>query len=172
MTDEVQEMIAPVQAALPPVPQEVLEVAMGLAQVWGTLDETAARKYIAPDFVDHESTPGIATGPEGYLSTARYMRGAFSDARWQADDFLGYGDKFAIRVTFSGRHTGDFLGFAPTGNEVRVQHLHFYRVAGGQAVEHWGARDELTLLRQIGAVTTSHPNPAHAGWEVTTRTRA
>ncbi|HEX6754710.1 MAG TPA: ester cyclase, partial [Mycobacteriales bacterium] len=75
---------------------------------------------------------------------------------------LASGDKFAVVVEFSGRHTGDFLGVAPTGAEVRVRHLHFYRVAGGQAVEHWGARDELTLLRQIGAFTPSAPTPADA----------
>jgi len=167
MPDEVQEMLAPVQeqaeVSPPQVSQEVLEVAIGVARVFGELDEEAARKYIAPDFIDHEASPGVAGGPDGYLSTARYMRSAFSEARWQADDFLAVGDKFAVRVTFSGRHTGDFLGIPPTGKEIKVQHLHFYRVANGQAAEHWGARDELTLLRQIGVFAPEHATPADAG---------
>jgi predicted ester cyclase len=149
--------------APPPVPPAVIEVAIGIARVFGELDEEAAAKYIAADFIDHEASDGVAGGPAGYLRTARYMRSAFSDARWQADDFIAVGDKFAIRVTFSGRHTGEFLGIAPTGKEINVQHLHFYRIAGGQAVEHWGARDELTLLRQIGAFAPEHPTPADAG---------
>lgn len=169
---EVQEMLAPVQEqaqqAPPPVSPEVIEVAIGLARVFGELDEEAAYKYVAADFVDHEASPGVAGGPAGYLSTARYMRSAFSEARWQADDFIAVGDKFAVRVTFSGRHTGDFLGVPPTGNEVNVQHLHFYRIANGQAAEHWGARDELTLLRQIGVFTPVHATPADAGWAVHT----
>ncbi|MFC0435592.1 ester cyclase [Kutzneria buriramensis] len=145
------------------IPPQTIEVALGLARVFAELDEEAALKYVAEDFVDHEASAGVGGGPLGYLATARYMRGAFSDATWQPDDFFAAGDKFAVRMTFSGRHTGDFLGIPPTGREVRVQHLHFYRIAGGQAVEHWGARDELSLLRQIGVFTPEVPTPADAG---------
>jgi predicted ester cyclase len=162
---EVNEMLSPIadQAAATPPADEILYVAIGVARVFGELDEEAARTYIAPDFIDHEASPGVAGGPEGYLSTARYMRSAFSEARWQVDDFISQGDKFACRVTFSGKHTGNFMGIEPTGREVSVQHLHFYRVADGQAKEHWGARDELTLLRQLGVFTPEHATPADAG---------
>lgn len=166
---EAEAMLAPVADQIAEAPAAGLEtlmnVAIGVAKVFGELDEEAARTYIAPDFVDHEASPGMAGGPDGYLSTARYMRKAFSEARWQVDDFMvahTY-DKFACRVTFSGVHTGDFLGIPPTGREVELQHLHFYRVENGQAKEHWGARDELTLLRQIGAFTPVHATPADAG---------
>jgi predicted ester cyclase len=162
MADEVTEMLAPVQAPPPGASQELVEVAIGIAKVFGELDEEAARKYVAKDFVDHEASPGVGGGPEGYLATARYMRRAFSEARWQVDEFIAENDKFACRVTFSGRHTGDFLGVPPTGKQVQVQHLHFYRIADGQAVEHWGARDELTLLRQIGVFTPENRTPADA----------
>ncbi len=162
MIDEVGEMLSSVQAPPPGATPELVEVAIGIAKVFGELDDEAARKYVAPDFVDHEASPGVGGGPEGYLATARYMRRAFSEARWQVDEFIAEGDKFACRVTFSGRHTGDFLGVAPTGRQVRVQHLHFYRIADGKAVEHWGARDELTLLRQIGVFTPEHRTPADA----------
>ncbi|MEV4092055.1 ester cyclase [Streptosporangium saharense] len=163
MPDEVEKMLAPLAEAPPTATEEIIEIAIGIARVFGELDEEAAQRYIAPDFVDHEASPGVAGGPEGYLTTARYMRNAFSEATWQVDDFISEGDKFACRVTFSGKHTGDFLGLAPTGAEVKVQHLHFYRVADGKAVEHWGARDELTLLRQIGQFTPEYANPADAG---------
>lgn len=164
---EVDQMLAPVaeqfDAAQPAVAPGLFEVALGVARVFGELDEEAAHRYIAPDFVDHEASPGVATGPAGYLSTARYMRSAFSEARWQADDFVAAGDKFAVRVTFTGVHTGNFLGIEPTGKPVKVQHLHFYRVQDGKAAEHWGARDELSLLRQIGLFAPQHATPADAG---------
>lgn len=163
---EVTEMLATVADQVetaPPANETILHVAIGVARVFGELDEEAARTYIAPDFIDHEASDGVAGGPEGYLSTARYMRSAFSEARWQVDDFISEGDKFACRVTFSGKHTGEFMGIQPTGREVSVQHLHFYRVADGQAQEHWGARDELTLLRQLGVFNPEHATPADAG---------
>ena len=142
-----------VAASAVQAPPETMEVALAVAQIFATLDEEAARRYIATDFVDHESSsPEIGAGPEGYLATARYMRAAFSDAQWRPLEFMAAGDRFSTVVEFTGRHTGDFLGLPPSGNPVRIRHLHFYRVAGGQAVEHWGARDELTLLRQIGVL--------------------
>jgi predicted ester cyclase len=162
---EVNEMLSTVadQVAAAPPEEEIINVAIGVARVFGELDEEAARTFIAPDFIDHEASTGVAGGPEGYVSTARYMRSAFSEARWQVDDFISQGDKFACRVTFSGKHTGEFMGIQPTGREVSVQHLHFYRVADGQAKEHWGARDELTLLRQLAVFTPEHATPADAG---------
>lgn len=146
-------------AALP----EIVRIAIGVGRAFATLDEEMARTYIAEDFIDHEASPGVGGGPDGYLATARYMHSAFSDAQWRPDDMFFSEDKFVVRITFSGVQTGDFLGVAPTGNRVEVQHLHFYRVSGGQAVEHWGARDELTLLRQIDVFTPVHPTPADAG---------
>jgi predicted ester cyclase len=155
------EVAAAVQAAAPPA--ELVEVALGVARVFAALDEEAARKYIAAEFVDHESSSAeIGSGPDGYLATARYMRAAFSDATWRPLDFVASGDRFAVVVEFSGRHTGDFLGVAPTGNQISVRHLHFYRVANGQAVEHWGARDELALLRQLGVFSPTALTPADA----------
>jgi predicted ester cyclase len=152
------------QAPETQVPAETFEVALAVAKIFATLDAEAAQKYIAPDFVDHESSsPEIGSGPAGYLATARYMREAFSEAQWRPVEFFAAGDKFATVVEFTGRHTGDFLGLPPSGKEIRVRHLHFYRVANGQAVEHWGARDELSLMRQIGVLPeTSAATPADA----------
>ena len=98
----------------PEIPPETAEVALAVAKIFATLDAEAAQKYIAPDFVDHESSsPEIGSGPDGYLATAGYMRAAFSDAQWRPLEFFARGDKFAVVVEFSGRHTGDFLGSPP-----------------------------------------------------------
>jgi predicted ester cyclase len=140
-----------------------LEIALGLGKAFNEGDEEAARKYVAPNFVDHEAPPGSPGGPEGYLATARYMRGVFTDATWHPEDFFASGDRFAVRLTFSGKQTGEFLGVPPSGRPISVQHLHMYRIANGQVVEHWGGRDDLTLLVQIGAMTVPSANPVTAG---------
>ena len=33
-----------------------------------------------------------------------------------------------------------------------AEHIHIYRVADGKLAEHWVVRDDLTMLRQLGAV--------------------
>lgn len=145
------------------VPSNIRDVAMGVGIVFTTLDEEAARKYIHPDFVDHEASEGVGGGPAGYLATARYMNNAFSEASWMPLSIFATEDKYAMAMTFSGRHTGEFLGIQPTGKRVEVRHLHFFRVKDGQAIEHWGARDELTLLAQLGVFNPKDANPADAG---------
>lgn len=153
----------PIQKMMAEVPAEIRDVAMGVGMVFTTLDKAAAEKYIHPDFVDHEASEGIGGGPEGYLATARYMNDAFSDATWMPLTILATDDKYAMAMEFSGVHTGDFLGIRPTGKKVSIRHLHFFRVKDGKAIEHWGARDELTLLAQIGVFNPEIANPADAG---------
>lgn len=140
-----------------------IEIALGLGRVFNEGDEEAARKYVAPDFVDHEAPPGSPGGPEGYLATARYMRSVFSDASWHPEDFFATGDRFAVRLTFSGRQTGEFLGVPATGKTISVQHLHLYRVENGQVAEHWGGRDDLALLIQLGVLAPPQATPVTAG---------
>jgi predicted ester cyclase len=153
----------PIQKLMVEVPAEIRDVMMGVGMVFSSLDKTAAEKYIHPDFVDHEASEGIGGGPEGYLATARYMNNAFSDAVWMPLVAFATGDKYAMAMEFSGVHTGEFLGVQPTGKKVNVRHLHFFRVQDGKAIEHWGARDELTLLAQIGIFNPEMANPADAG---------
>lgn len=145
------------------VSPEIREAAMGVGEVFRSLDRKMAEKYVHPDFVDHEASEGVGGGPEGYLATARYMNSAFSDANWKPLMIVANGDKWAVTMEFSGVHTGDFLGIPPTGKNVHIRHLHFFRMQDRKVIEHWGARDELTLLTQIGVFNPTVPTPADAG---------
>ncbi len=51
---------------------------------------------------------------------------------------------------FTGTHTGEFLGVAPTGKTVTWSHTDFLRFAGAKVVERWVSADTLTLFQQIG----------------------
>lgn len=163
---EWQDRIEQMMAAVPP---ELLEVALGVGRVFTTLDPDVARQYIHPNFVDHEASEGVGGGPEGYLATARYMNQAFTDATWMPEQIFASGDRYAMSLKFSGVHSGDFMGVPGTGRRVNVSHLHFFRVEDGMAIEHWGARDELTLLAQIGVFNPKYATPADAGAQLAGR---
>jgi predicted ester cyclase len=68
------------------------------------------------------------------------------------DDLLTEGDKVVARMTFSGRHTGEFFGVAATDREVCFTGIVWFRIAEGKIVEHWGEFDALALLQQLGVV--------------------
>jgi hypothetical protein len=35
--------------------------------------------------------------------------------------------------------------------------MHLFRAEGDRLAEHWGVRDELTVLQQVGAILTAPP---------------
>jgi SnoaL-like polyketide cyclase len=42
-----------------------------------------------------------------------------------------------------------WLASIPEPARFSVEHVHIYRVADGRLAEHWVARDDLTMLRQL-----------------------
>jgi len=38
----------------------------------------------------------------------------------------------------------------PTRRAIRQAHMHFVRFRDGKAIEHWGLRDDVGMMRQIG----------------------
>ena len=41
----------------------------------------------------------------------------------------------------------------PSGQSYAVAHVHIYRVVDGKIREHWAMRNDLGMLRQLGAIT-------------------
>jgi predicted ester cyclase len=56
-------------------------------------------------------------------------------------------------MTWTGTHSGDFLGRAPSGRRVSVTSIGIDRVVDGKIVEGWGELDMLGLYQQIGVIT-------------------
>ena len=67
------------------------------------------------------------------------------------------GDIVAGRLSMSGTHQGPLMGMPPTGRSVRTNHTHFVRFRDGKTVEHWGTRDYLGMMRQLGLVVIPGP---------------
>ncbi|MGB0098437.1 MAG: ester cyclase [Solirubrobacteraceae bacterium] len=120
-----------------------------------------ADELIAADCVDHgaENSPseagraaGAQRGPEAIKGVVRWLRGAFPNLSYEIEDAFGDGDRVAIRCTARGTHQGEFLGRQPTGRSFAVQQIHTFRVSDGQIAEHWAARDDAGMMRQLGLV--------------------
>jgi predicted ester cyclase len=86
-------------------------------------------------------------------------RAAFPDLRFQIEDEIVRGDAAVHLVTCSGTHTGTFehpaIGvLAPSGRSFAVDQIHITRVRDGRIAQHWGTRNDLAMLQQLGAVAT------------------
>ena len=117
-----------------------------LQEVYGHGDLVLADKL----FHHEPGHPGGPTGPESVKQTVQRLRGSFGDLRFDIEDEIAEGDKVVQRVTMSGRHTGPLMGSEPGGREFAVRHVYIWRIAEGRIVEHWGSRDDLGLLNQLG----------------------
>lgn len=120
-----------------------------------TGDPAVIDDFISPDYVDHNPPPfpGLEPGIKGARQAFDIALIAFSDFRHDIDSQLVDGDLVVTRTTGHGRHTGEFLGIAPTGKEVTMGGIAIHRVAKGKLVEHWGQVDALGLLAQLGVVS-------------------
>ncbi|HOG46203.1 MAG TPA: ester cyclase [Anaerolineae bacterium] len=109
-------------------------------------------EVLAPSFVDHNPTPGQATGPMGAIEFARNFRSAFPDLHVNIEEMVAEGDKVAMRSTIRGTQKGEFMGISPTGMQVSWQAMAIFRVASGKILERWSSQDHLGLLQQLGAI--------------------
>jgi steroid delta-isomerase-like uncharacterized protein len=122
-----------------------------------------AEEVIASDFLDHEAHPGNERGPQSLRALAEMLHTAFPDLHFTIEGLVAEGDLVAGRLTMRGTHEGPLMGIPPTGRRVEQAHMHFVRFRDGKAVEHWGVRDDVGMLRQLGLMPEPQAARPEAG---------
>jgi predicted ester cyclase len=116
-------------------------------------DQQVLRDTVAETLVNHTPmSPDAAGGGEEVKGIFDMFHAAFEGFTAEIVDQLAEGDKVMTYKTFSGTHTGEFMGIPPTGKHVRFDVMDIIRLADGRFVEHWGLVDQAGLLRQLGAL--------------------
>jgi steroid delta-isomerase-like uncharacterized protein len=122
-------------------------------EVWNQGNLNAIDDLFAPEHVYHDPVlTGLASGPEGVREKCRTYMQAFPDGRVACDELLAEGDLVALLWTYSGTHTGDMLGIAPTGRRAEAQGVHLCRIREGKIVETTVTWNALDFLQQLGLV--------------------
>jgi predicted ester cyclase len=111
---------------------------------------------VADDFVDHGAPPWAPQGRAGYLQILGFLA-AVLQLRYELHEVVAGGDMVAIRATAHGVHNSGHLGFPATGKPYAMPTMHMFRCADGVLTEHWGVRDELNALWQVGALPAPEP---------------
>jgi len=109
-----------------------------------------ADDLVTPTCIDHTAPAGIPVGPEGIKAVVGWLHRTFADLRYEVDDMFGAGDRVALRCSVSGVHSGELAGRPATGRRFEAMQIHIYRLEDGRIAEHWGARNDLSMLMQLG----------------------
>jgi len=97
----------------------------------------------------YEPAAGEVKGLKALKEFVSSWLAAFPDAKLKIEEQVAEGDRVATRWTFTGTHRGRFRGVSPTGKQISMGAMYFYRIAGGKIVEIRAIVDSLSLLRQI-----------------------
>jgi steroid delta-isomerase-like uncharacterized protein len=121
-----------------------------LAQVFAWCE-----KDFAQDYVNHLPSKDVnredtIRGWESWLS-------GFSDMKMVIHDMVAESDRVVVRLTFYGKHTGEFMGIPAIGKSVEMNDIAIYRIAGGRIAEVWDYGDELGLMTQLGTISSTIP---------------
>ena len=117
-----------------------------------------------PEAVDHENRiqppSSRVPGPDGFWSTALWLRGAFAGLHYDIHHAVADGDLVAVDSTMNGRHAGPCAFytdegtvdtvFPPTGKTFTMSQSHWFRMRDDRIAEHWADRDDLGTARQLG----------------------
>jgi steroid delta-isomerase-like uncharacterized protein len=119
-----------------------------IEEIFGHQNLDAVDELAAGDFTPH--TWGPMSPGRAALREAMHRAGAgVTGARLEIHDLIAEGDRVAVRLTSSARHTGTFMGQPPTGRRYSIDEMHIFRLRDGQVVEHWHAFDKASLLEQL-----------------------
>jgi predicted ester cyclase len=107
----------------------------------------------AENYVGHfPGMPELNREAMGQVGSGFYL--AFPGLRHEVQDIVSEGDRVAVRLLISGKHTGTLMlpsgHVPPTGKDLAIEAQNVFHVANGKVVEHWISMDMMTMLQQLG----------------------
>jgi ketosteroid isomerase-like protein len=123
-------------------------------------DLSCLPECVTDDFVDHGSPFPLPPGPGGYAQILGFVHGVLR-IRYEILDTIDTPDRVVLRARASGVGAAGFHGPDADGKPYTMQTIHIYRTHGDRLAEHWGVRDELGAMIQMGVVPApAAPAPA------------
>lgn len=140
------------------------EVAVASITAMASGDRAAFDPLYHPRAVDRENKlqppSSRVEGPEGFYSTALWLRNTFAGLHYDIHHTASAGDLVAVNSTMSGRHVNPQMFyneagevdavFPPTRRPFAMTQSHWFRFEDGVIIEHWANRDDLGTAQQLG----------------------
>jgi predicted ester cyclase len=120
-----------------------------LNEAYNNVDMDSLDDLVAPDYVDHTNK---IQGLESLKQLMQMGHKGVPDWHETIEDIIAEGDKVWILITYTGTHTGELMGLAPTGNKIKTTSVDIYRIVNGKVTEYWNVTDTVRLFKPQGVV--------------------
>ena len=123
-------------------------------EVWNEGKIETIHELMAADAVGiGQAGPGVKIeGAREFEKFVHKLRGAFPDIHVTIEDAFESGDKAVARWSATMTHSGDQLGLPASGKTVRITGISIARFANGKITAGWDNWDQMTMMREIGAL--------------------
>jgi len=110
-----------------------------------------------PDMVNHALAPDRPQGLAGTREFLSQQADRFGDTGWTDLQVIAEGD-FVVHHGMRGGHWGggQLFGFDLEPGPYCREIVFLYRLRDGRITDRWAVRDDLTMLRQLGAIPAAH----------------
>ena len=119
-----------------------------MEEIWNQRREEVVDELMDPDAVGHMEG-GDASGPAAFKVVHTAFLTALPDLRIFVEDSVAEGDSVVLRWRVTGTHQGRGLGVAPTGRQVAIRGMSWFRLANGKLVEGWDTWNHGGMMQQL-----------------------
>ena len=135
----------------------------GMVKAFESGDTGNLGDFVAENSIDHgDPVPGItSTGLQRIKDMIAMYHTSFSNVNMKYHHVVADGDLLIAHGSWTGTHTGDFMGIPATNNTIaNVEYIDIIRFENGKAAEHWEVSDNLGMMTQLGVIPQEGPAPA------------
>jgi predicted ester cyclase len=121
-------------------------------ELWNQNNLAVLDEILAPGVKGHAAGQTFG-GVDTFSQRSKTLHTIYSKPHFTIEDQIAEGDKVLVRWTLRGKHTGEYMGVRPTGNDVVATGMNLFRLADGRIAELWVEADDLGELQQLGVIT-------------------
>lgn len=102
-----------------------------------------ALTYMSENYYDH--SPANARSNKEAVGILKLVEKMYANLEVTILDLIEENDMVATRIKFTGIHSGEVMGIAPTGAKISFEALENFRLQDGKIVESWGYWPDLYI---------------------------
>jgi len=125
--------------------------------IWNGRDLDRITEFYAPDFVGDYRPYVLREGHAGVRAMVEGAWTAFPDYHEEVHELIAEGDRVVVHLTISGTQQGQWGPLPATGKRAAFDEIVILQIRDGKVLRQRGIVDNLSALRQLGAVPTPRP---------------